>query len=352
MNIVKTTWKDIKAEVRNNNNELYNVLDQIKHTHRLPLYLIEYNFGDIVAQPDVAFLRPQKNFSKLFRDNLPFSVVIDKKFEMYIELDNRIFSYRIYSKGMPLGTARYLDDILDFEPSDITKLSAGARSTFLLAKASEKIHHNNIITSLGTYIKQPKSLDDHFETFRQIADASNSQWKAKLLCFTKEWENLVLKEKPTRFIEYLRKYNSKFDSYWRTTPYFDFTLTCLNTNESESVNNYVFEIIKRICGIACKQIPGFRPVVDDDFIPYLLIAETYRDLYKIKTAPFVMEPALLNDDDKPVYLSLFRDDIPYKPNRISNSIKLSTDVLRLFKQLVNSIESLDIYKNTAFRKSW
>ena len=95
-------------------------------------------------------------------------------------------------------------------------------------------------------LKQPSSLDEHYFVFKEIAKAGKIEWKAKLLCFSKEWTNEMLNVMPKDLCGYMQEYNNIFDSYWRCMPFYDFLLTYIRSKYSKNhINNFIYDVMKQ-----------------------------------------------------------------------------------------------------------
>lgn len=351
MNIQRLRWSEARSILRKVNSELTDIVDNIDETHHLPLYLLEYEYGDIIASPDQNFLHPTKPYGDVFGKFIPFSIVIDKKFEMFVEIGEKSFCYRVYEKGMVFKTARFLEDYENNEPKDIIKISAGARNTFLLPKVSETLPHREMCAHFNTIFTQPRSLEDHHLVFKEIAGAAKSSWKAKLLCFSPEWYTQMLERKPLHLYALMKRYNNRFDSYLRSVPLYEILLSYIRSMEEQNnINTFTYEIFKHLYAIGCGVTPGFSPVINDDFLPYECIAKVYRDIYKIKTIPFAMEPSYFQKNSDPIYYSLLRSGPITKPKALPNALKFSIETAMMFKRFNKIIHKHDMYKGTNFRE--
>ena len=349
MDIQKLPWQKAKSLLIKANKSLHDAIDKLEITSQYPLYLVEYEYGDIIASPSSEFLHPHSKYGKLW-DRIPFSVVLDKKFEFFIQIEGRSFPYRIYDKGMMFKTTRFLESYQDFMPKDIISISAGANNTFLLPKASEKIANDYLSDYFNKDITRPETLNDHHITFKNIAKAAKSKWRAKLLCFSDEWYFKALETKPKELMFLIQSFNNRFDAYFHAQPYYDFLLTFLRAKlQKESITNFVYDIVRQLYSVGCSVTPAYKPVTDDEFLPYSLLSDIYINIYKMKTIPFAMEPAWLTSKTMPVYYSLFKESLIYKPERLPNAFVLTNKIREVFELFNHTIHEMDIYPHTRFR---
>ena len=349
MNIQKLEWNDAKKAIFNVNQELALILDKLKYTSKHIFYLLEYDYGKIIDNSKIGFQYPTDKYGKIWK-TIPFSIVIDKKFEMFVDFNEKTFPFRVYDKGSIFNTAQFITKNRQFSPKDINSISAGARNTFLLPSIGDSIPHNDICNYFNINIKKPDTLDDQFFVFRKLSDIGKSGWKAKLLCFEPSLIEKIKKEHPSSFYNYIRSYNSQFDAYWTGSSYYDCLLSYIRSNNTDlKITNFMYDLIKQFYNIGCGQTPAYAPVVNDDFMPYKFIADIYKDIYKIKTIPFAMMPDWFKLNHKPVYYSFFKEGAISKPKKIINSLKLAVETKNIFQLFSREIIRENFYKNTEFR---
>lgn len=351
MNITEISWQEAKKILETLNPKLGEAIDKISHTKKYPCYILEYEFGKIVGSPDIDFQYPKTKYGEIWDRYIPFSVVMDKKFEGYVEIGGKIHSYRIYDKGSVFKSAFFIKEYSAFELRDMMSISSGSRSAFLLPKASNATGYNRMQEKLNSGIHQPQTHDEHFFSFKDIATARKSTWTAKLLCFSYEWTNLTKEKQPVEFINILKQFNMNFDSYLRSSPYYDIGLAYMkNLLEDDYLSTLEIAVIKQLYGVICGQFPCYSLVTDDTFLPYYEIASSYQKDYEIETIPYAMEPSYLQHNGIPKYYSLSKNDLSYKPKRITNALKSSLEIEKLFNVFNNYIKKQNLYKSTELRK--
>lgn len=351
MNIKKLQWEQAKHLLQAVNPKLSRAVEACPATSKYPFYLVSYEYGEIITSPEIEFQYPKNVFGNLWSKTIPFSVVIDKSFEMFIDFMGKTFCYRVYGKGEIFRTFEFIENYLNkFTPADIISVSSGARNTFLLPSISHSIPHKNLCAHFDKNLTKPNSIDDHFFIFRDLASTAKVDWRSQLLCFDKKWVNETKASRPHKFIQYIKSYNSKFEAYSRSLTFYEFLLSYIRAEYcSPKITNYMYDIIKQFYGIACSTVTGYSPIVNDDSLPYKFISETYRDIYKLKSIPFGMTPSWFNEDNNPIYYSLIKEGMIFKPKTILSTLQASVQIKEWFSLFNKKIVELDMYKNTKFR---
>jgi hypothetical protein len=201
-------WETARNLVAKVNSSLAKLIDDICPNKKYKLYKVNYTFGDEILKngslnlPDEqGVLHPlsSNKFDKPLQTNLsynmganPVCLVLKNSVELFITIEKRIVPFALIYPGKVFGLWRLLDSMPSYCPLIyFWGITAGARSLFMLPKISDTLSHNRIKKQLQICSNLPKHLQDHYLTFKEIANHSgfntNKPWTAELLFFSKEW---------------------------------------------------------------------------------------------------------------------------------------------------------------------
>ncbi len=345
--LITVSWDDVKGDVAKLNPSLHQIIENDASLTPSELTILSYNYGRQIGD-ETYFYFPDFNKSKV----MPFCMIYENNFEMYTEINQRTSPWKIYKPGHVFPFTKFLKNNYLYEPSDILKMTAGIRSSFLLMnKFSDKKSHGKLQKKYNLTCHIPKGFDDQFFIFKQIIDSINPKWKAKLLAFPKEWEEMAYKSSP--FVDYLNSIANGDHLFKRNITLYDYLLDILDSKSKISSNSFVKEVVRYLFFIACGDQPGYLPSLDESNAPIDILREVYVDVFKSETAPIFMCPHKLVpfSSNETVYFSLNKEDFIFKPNQISNLNKLSQEIKSAFEQTCEKIIESNVAKNTVLYKS-
>lgn len=347
--IEKLYWPEVRQQAAKVNPELANIIDAIDPSNKLYFYKARYLFGQKILKNGEMQL-PSKaatlsldhaGVPKAIQNDLnycsvPISLILSKSVEVFFETQDRVMPSKLFKAGDMFG----LWEAFDPPPSEfienVWNLSAGARTTFLLPKISDNVHHNKLRHAFGlTQSQAPRTLLDHHEIFTEIAKNADKKWWCEILFFPAHW----LKDATSAL---LQKYwletawrqsfncraNMSYDMAWET---FAKDITKRNWNPKLSTIN----TIKHLLAIGDGIYPGFALTSPDEHaIPVRLIENAYSNDYKLKKYPaIVMQPYHLRDKINSVYYSLPLTTLLESSIKPRNSPRI-IDELREIKMLM------------------
>jgi hypothetical protein len=193
----KCSWDDIKSHLLQINPTLYSIIESDKRLIPDELTLLQYNFGQQVGDESFFYF---PNYQKSQR--MPFCLVLQNYFEMYMEFNGNIAPWKIYKPGQVFPYTKFLQNNYLYEPADMLKMTAGTRSSFiLLNKFSDKKKHASLKKKFSLTCEPPKSFEEQFHVFKEMCDYAKPDWSATLLTFPPSWEEAACKS--SDFIDYL-----------------------------------------------------------------------------------------------------------------------------------------------------
>lgn len=346
MGIETISWNEVKASVAQLNPALFNIIEQDKTLIPDELKILSYNYGSQVGD-DAYFYFPNGEKSLA----MPFCMVYENNFEMYMEFNSRISPWKIYKPGQVFPYTKFLTNNALYEPADMLRMTAGIRNAFLLLnKFSDKKRHAWLEKKYHFSCEPPQNFDDQFHIFKGISDYVNPLWKAKLLAFPKQWEEKAYLS--PYFVNYLNSIVSDEYIFKRNILLYDHILNTIHLKFKIINNSFVREVIRYLFFIACGDQPGYLPTSDECNAPINIVQEAYIDIFKSETIPIFMIPFKLSPFHslETVYYSLNKVDFLFKPNQISNLNKLSQEIIYAFKEICLKMNASKIAVNTIFHQ--
>jgi hypothetical protein len=340
------SWEDVKDDVAVLNPTLYRIIENNADLIPSELSVLSYNYGNQVGDESF-FYYP--DFQK--SSAMPFCMVYVNNFEMYVEFNQRTSPWRIYTPGQVFPCTKFLKNNYLYEPSDILKMIAGIRNSFLLMnKFSEKKSHSRLQKKYNLTCSVPNNFDEQFAVFKQISDYAKPAWKARLLAFPKVWEEKAYKS--SVFVDYLNSVANNDHFFKRNIFLYDYLLNTINLEHKITTNGFIKEIIRYLFFVACGDQPAYIPTSNEANAPIGLLREAYIDVFKSETIPIFMIPHKLSpfESNETVYFSLNKEDFLFKPNQISNLNKLSSDIKSAFEATCEKIISSRVALNTILHK--
>lgn len=173
------SWDKVKTDIALVNKRLYEVLETIDGIQNMLFTVLEYQYGQIIADENHFYL--PNTGGKL--SSVPFSMVLEKNLEMFIEFKGKSSTHQVYREGDFLSVSSLYNTSNTHHPTDILQISSGARNTFLLCPVADARPHASLEKYFKADIPVPDDLGNHYLTFKSLCDAANCSWRSKLLVF-------------------------------------------------------------------------------------------------------------------------------------------------------------------------
>lgn len=340
------SWDKVKADVARVNLPFFELLMQVEGIENMYFNVFEYPYGQIIADEHSFYLPGAGGKAPM----VPFSMVLDKSLEMFIEFRGKSSTYKIYNEGELLGVSVSSANLTQHQPSDILQISSGARNAFLLSPIADARPHSNLEKYFKTQITKPEDLGQHFLTFKELCNASGCKWKSKLLVFPRELTKQIKENKLPEISNLIKEYDSNQTEYYANTPVYNYLMTYIKANNDHiSQNIFVNDVLKQLIDIGVGQLPGYSLAVNDNLIPVDFICEIYRDVYKSKYTPILMVPTHFDKiANNPVFYSILKEEMAFKPSSFSNKPQRCESIYNTYHQYAEEIKTLGISKNTHF----
>lgn len=329
--LVRQYWHDIRHRVAKVEPTFAALIDELSPDKSYPLYLAYYPYGEQIGKKDACYLpKPELGTFKFIEpdipkklmdelgygaDSLPMGIILDKKFEWYIDLPNEKTSipWVIYTPGMFFPVPIVLSmgqSCRRYAPNGILNAICGVRSAFLLPNIGCAIHHANLQRDYNIQLPAPKALYEQFNIFKEVSDKKilENNWRGCVVYFSEMWLS-TLKNDPkwSRLKMYLYEKAWDIYQYARNKVYYDITFSMLLQKRNLKPNPYLTDIAKYLFSVVAGAYPGYVPASNEDSLPVGLIQKAYVESYGLKKyLPSVMQPEhfYYETHKKPVYYSL------------------------------------------------
>lgn len=343
------SWDRVKSDIIRVNKRLFDILQGVEGIQNMLFTVLEYQYGQIIADEDYFYL-PNEG-GKL--NSVPFSMVLEKNLEMFIEFKGKSSTHQIYEEGDFLSISSLYNASNTHHPTDILQISSGARNAFLLSPVADARPHSNLERYFKSKITVPYELGNHYLTFKELCAAANCPWRSKLLVFPSELVKLIKEGKLPNLLNLVMEFDSNQTGFYANLPFYNYLMAYVRANNQEiSQNEFTNNAILQLISIGAGQIPGYSLAMNNDLLPADFISETYRNVYKSKYTPIVMVPDHFDKQtNHPVFYSILKEEMTFKPSSFSNKPQRCELIYDTYVQYAADIKTLGNFKNTPFFES-
>ena len=340
------SWDKIKTDIARVNRPLFEVLQTIDGIQNMFFTVFEYPYGQIIADENYFYLPNDGGKT----DSVPFSMVLNRNLEMFIEFRGKSSTHRVYKEGEFIGVTNLFSPKNTHHPSDILQISSGARNAFLLCPIADIKLHTSLDRHFQTKLVKPDDLGAQFLTFKRLCEAANCQWRSRLLVFPNELVKLIKRGKTPALSSLIMGFYSNLLGYNANVPFYNYLMAYIKAHDDDiSHNGFVNGVLNQLISIGVGQVPGYGLAVDDDLLPVAFIAHTYRDIYKSRYTPLMMVPVHFNKKtNHPVFYSILKEEVVFRPGSFSNKPQRCELIYNTYKQYADHIKRLGNFKSTPF----
>ncbi len=343
------SWDKIKTDIARVNRPLFDILQTIEGIQNMFFTVLEYPYGQIIADEEYFYL-PDAG-GKM--DLVPFSMVLDKNLEMFIEFKGKSSTHKVYREGEFLGVTPLYLFADQHHPSDILQISSGARNAFLLCPIADIKPHSSLEKQFRTKLPKPDDLDSHCLTFKTLCEAANHPWRSKLLVFPNELVCLIKENTNPALSRLLINFYANLYGYYANIPFYNYLMTYIKANNQDvSHNVFINDVITQLIAIGVGEIPGYGLAINENLLPLEFISQTYRDVYKSRYTPLMMVPSHFNkQSNEPVFYSILKEEMAFRPSSFSNKPQRCELIYNTYRQYAEHIKELGYFKMTPFYDS-
>ena len=308
-NMVVTTWKDVRADMRALNPTFASIIDDIQFDNStFKIIKVRYPYGQLILDfgklniPDAygRFVTSQSStLPKSIRQLLDYCygapLIMQKEKQAEVFLDYGIkFSYK---RTAPLKTFKPGDLYGLFELASafsgdnvnlFWNVSSGARTTFMLPKINNKRCLQMMSKNINFNFHQSKSLYDHWTSFKEIVKRRECDWASEVIIFTRPWIEKITNDKSWQALKYYL-----FQQAWtqastiRETPMINYFWDRLGERirrRNYKPNPYIIDTMKHLIKLGNGNVPGLVPSTQacNEYIPAKTIQECYTNDYGLK----------------------------------------------------------------------
>lgn len=343
------SWDNVKTDIARVNKPLFDLLQKVEGIESMYFNVLEYPYGQIIADEEYFYLPNEGGKTSL----VPFSMVLDKNLEMFIEFRGKSSTYKVYKEGEFLSVSSLSTSSKKHHPSDILQISSGARNAFLLCPIADAKPHSTLEKYFKAKFPIPEDLGAHYFTFKDICNAGGCTWKSRLLVFPMELVRQIKENKLQSISRLLMEYDFNQTAYYANTPFYNYLMTYIKANnEHISQNIFINDVLAQLVAIGVGQLPGYGLAFNNDLLPADFISEVYRDVYKSKYTPLIMIPTHFNQEkNNPVFYSILKEEMAFRPSSFSNKPQRCELIYNTYYQYAEEIKKLGHFKKTPFYES-
>ena len=359
--LVKTTWDHVRKRASKVDATLTKIIDSL-NPKNLPLYLAYYPYGKTIADATSPFIPSiDGNFFRLSdpsihpdiqknlgygKFDLPLGLALEKNFELFIDLkeQNLTIPHTFYKPGSIFSFLSNMNKRteVNYSTNSVYTLTAGARSTFMLPNIECATHHANLQRDFNIKIPVAKSLYQHGEVFREIANSPlvNCDWRACILFFSEGWLKKLHEDKSWAPLKlYLHEKAWKHFQHDISSGHYDFIYSIIQKKGNLRQNPYMVDTARHLLSIAMGGAIGYIPATDETSLPLNVLQKIFTESYHLlKYIPTIIQPAYYNyyESTLPVYYSLLYPSTKvFSPNarKVSStlfSLRELSEILRIF----------------------
>lgn len=331
-------WAQVADTVESLNPKLFALLQSIPNSAQKRCILASYDYADLILDRGRVNLSvPQELIGYA---TVPLGVLVKKSAEVFVEADHSLTPLSILHAGDIFGLFELLDQFSGKTIAPLWSVSAGARTTFLLPKISDRLAHARLRKEFNVPQTPPNELSDHIHVFREIArnPGSKKNWKFEIIFFSVDWIDESLKNSGLFLYQcawkqsFLARQNILSGLIWN-----DF-LHGLHRRHLNA-SHYLFSTLKHLFNIAQSAAPGFAVAVEEDLLPLSLLQNAYLNVYQLKKHhPTIMVPAMLgHDKQSAVYYSLA---IPTLLDHLPDERERNTSIINELGAIASALTAL------------
>jgi hypothetical protein len=344
--IQKLYWKDVREDVAKLQPDVAKIIDSISPAKKYPLYRVTYPYGNLFVDEGDFFLPngngmlaplASGNFPQDIKDdlqyangNIPAGIVLNHAIELFVTHHKQILPWFLYSAGTIFGLWGYLSTNGVFHPPQVFSFTSGARCLFMLPNIGNADLHRNLHRDYGVCSAPPKDLLDQWGVFKEIVHhpATKCNWNTQLLFFTNEWIDSI-KNDPAWCLLRSSLHNLAWvkSDYWRNQMFYNFAISCAESDRNLKPNPYLADTLKHLFAIAVGAAPGFQVGINDNVAPIAFLQKAYIESYGLKEyIPTFLCPthsAVSKNDDVLYYSLQYPTTLEFSPKsrKIANTLR-------------------------------
>lgn len=292
------SWGEARSKVTKANPSLAKIIDQLNPDGKaLRLTLATFGYGEEIAS---------------FSNSATF-LLLDKTCEGFFEFQDKPKTYGLVKAGEMGLTGHLLDLPTPLLQSLNWKITAGARSVFMLPKISDNEFHRKIEKAYNISMRKPDEPHMQWQVFKGIA-AANPHWTCQVLFFDEAWKKHLNDPEWAAFHHFLLQQHHRHQPYNEQVTLLKMAMGLVQQERKVRFPLAHTEDMLYLFQLGLGMVPGFRFAHHEEALPLSLIQNTYLKYYGLKEyAPLILIPDYFNWQNKkepPLYAS-FNDTSSY-----------------------------------------
>jgi hypothetical protein len=309
---VTVSWAHIREHIKQIRPKFVEIVDCLSPDSSFNLYTASYPFGTIIGDEKDFYYPQDKN--KLLtitelspniiadlsyaKNSIPMGMVLNNSTELYIENSSVCIPIRFSAPGNFYGLLREFGHQGSFHPSGLMRLSAGARSSFLIPNIGDATKYSNLRRDYKIKKNAPKDLFDHWALLKELHDNiyfNENLWTTTLLFFSEKWVKHIKNDKA-----WLELKLFLIEEEWRKNLFkinqslYEIIFSLTQSKKNLKPNPYLADTARHLLSIAVGSSVGFVPAINEIAGPYKILQSVLLDSYGLKYAPTIMHPEYFN----------------------------------------------------------
>ncbi len=321
---IPVSWEYVADSVSNLNPELGAIINDLSPDKKFRLYMGRYDYGDMMVKNGTFRVQHDGEFYPLGDSHLPAqinedlsynkgtnpaSILLSKQIEVFIEREFSPvpISFGLVPPGRVFSTTYILGTEHTFHPKFNWNLTAGARSTFLLPKITNKRSFKRLRKHFNLATEIPNSYTEQWALFKELNQKAELNWSLEAIYFTKEWFEHFDDPAWMKLQNYLLKAFHQSYKFWTFKFMWDMAVSFILTKQGLKPSLYTLNTVKHLLFLAAGSVVGMVPATSNDAAPIEKLQEIFTDIYNIEDyAPTIMAPGgfQMYQPSFPTYYSL------------------------------------------------
>jgi hypothetical protein len=316
MSIKEVSWDEVKERVEKINPVFAEAMNATATHPSAKLYLARYHFGDLIVKNGITQIPINNQLIGLNHPDLPepfktelnysqmcAGIFLNKTAEVFVDLETRVHPLHMFELGDVYGLWELMDPRESPYYQRMWNIAAGARSLFLVPKATDNTSHNRMQRLLNIDEGSQHNMFMQGLLFKSMMQSSRLQndWNCEVLYLGRGWFESLPQNAWMQFHYTCLKQEWANSTHSRNRLTFEAIWQTLSQTQAETrlkPNVYVLESVKHLVNIAMGAFLGFRPLnahLDEHIAPVSMIEKAYIEFYKLKHyIPTILAPTYLN----------------------------------------------------------
>ena len=357
------TWQEARKALNLVRPDFISLLDDYPFDDSFHFYKVRYPFGSHILQGDRFFLPNAKGemqllneFPETIQQDLSYSAPfhpsglnLSKNLEQFVILDERVIPFYVLTPGTFVGVAAALDRLNPqnqgfYSSFNMWEITAGARSTFLLSKISDRQSFKRLQKDFGLFMKLPESPYDHWFIFQELAQKMAQPWTAEILYFPRKFIDQFKEPAFAPLLNFLQMEHRKPFAFWRNQFSWQVTLSYIERVKRLKYSAHLLDTVKHLLALALGALPASAPAITEESLPLRFIQEAFLNSYQLESCPTIMQPTHFSEGQAAYYSLSYPTSVEYssKSAQASSHINDLEELQMILQKLSRVLMSAEL----------